>query len=266
MSQNNTQQTQVDGISICEATHKTQKPQFPVTDKELPPKQFIPPKDFGRLEQSIRPGDVGFRSKKYMRANMDNRTAFVDGKVEGHTFNGSQAKRIGAYFGCKTNRCPHIGTVQCVHIQKSGYDTDVPCQMVEKGSWHSNGICKGRMAEIITYFELMDKPNGQRLVRNKNILRVQDYTDSLYDRLLDVKRSGPLSEEEKGLLYAYHQMSMELNRRLESALKQDEGTKVEVTKLTPSQINDLIKDAKEKRKQLEQKESALLGGDKNEGD
>lgn len=208
------------------------------------------PKDF-RLEgkdksQGTYLGNIGMTRKTLSTTRTNDGTPTKGNKYQ------------ALLFGCKN--CPYRGMERCLDIQKSAYEGALPSYMrpIGKNEVHENGICKGRLNEVLEYFDLMGKPSGMRIIRNRNIMRVQEYTDMLYSRLLEVKESGAgLTEEEKGLLYAFHQMTMELNRRLESALKQDEGIKVDVVKLTPSQINDLIADAREKKQALMEKATVL---------
>ena len=203
-------------------------------------------------------------SWRELRMNLNTvETRFEDGGAPDNPY---KDVKLRLFFGCKT--CPHIGNEACVDIQRSGYDgAAVPVEMIQRGKAHANKICKGRYIEIIEYFKLMGKPDGLRLIRNKNMVRVQEYTNFLYNRLMQLKAAsdGSLTKEEKDLMWASHNMNMELNRRLESSLKQDEGTKVEVTKLTPSQINELINEGLEKKKTIEASARVeLMEGGKDE--
>jgi len=162
-----------------------------------------------------------------------------------------QQHRLKLYFGCHS--CPHRGTQKCVDIQQAKYDNvDVPVTMIKVGEKHHNGVCSGRINEIKMYFDMMKKPDGFRMLRNQNVMRLQEYTNHLYDRLMDIKKAdGALSDDEKDMIMAFHKMTEELNKRIESSLRQDEGINVNSQKLTPSQLNELINDSVEKRKELE---------------
>jgi hypothetical protein len=174
------------------------------------------------------------------RRKMTLNTRSID-KMENTTdkYRNTQVKN---YFGCK--KCPYIGTQMCIDTQRACYNgQEVPVTLIEKGKEHNNGICTGRKKEIITYFKLMDRPDGIRLIRNRNIFRMQDLTNDLHSRLLEIKNSeGRLTDDEKDLLAAFHGLNVELNKRVDRALQQDEGSKINVQKLTPSAINDLIRD------------------------
>ena len=162
--------------------------------------------------------------------------------VDGNPVDKYASSHLKNYFGCRN--CPYRGTSKCVDIQRAAFDNrETPVTLIEKDKEHNNGICIGRKQEIITYFRLMDRPNGIRLIRNRNIFRMQDLTNDLHSRLLEIKNSeGRLTDDEKDLLAAFHGLNVELNKRVDKALQQDEGSKINVQKLTPSAINDLIRD------------------------
>jgi len=168
--------------------------------------------------------------------------------------NHQQSVFLKRFYGC--NSCPYRGTSKCVDIQRSGYENgdNLPVEKIEKGKKHNNGICKGRFQEMVSTFDMMKKPTGFRLMRNHNLIRLQDYTNHLYSRLMDIKNEdGPLSDDEKDMILAFHKLSEEMNKRVEGALRQDEGLAINTQKLTPSQLNELIDDSAQLRKEYEEK-------------
>lgn len=170
---------------------------------------------------------------------------------------GMQSRVMQKMFGCHV--CPHRALQACVDTQNMARESDNPfVEMIQKGKTHANHICQGRVMEIVARHKLLGKPSGMRVVRNSNIFRLQEYTDHLYERLHGIKQeTGALTKEEKDLMWAFHQTNMELNKRLESALKQDEGTKVEIAKLTPSQVNELMRDGVRRKELIDQRDQSV---------